>query len=327
MKLARRGALLSAAAAVSLVWLSGPARADWPERPITVIVPYAAGSTGDAVTRLLGEIAGAQLGQRIVVEARPGGGGNIGAQAVANAEPNGYTLLVGATNNFVINQFVFPNMNYNPATAFAPIMKLVDSPLVFFAHPSVPASDLAGFVAYAKANPGKLNFGSPSVGTAPHLATERFKQIAGIDIVHVPFTGSPPAMQALVSGHIQLYLAAIPVGLGQARAGTAKALAIVSDKRFPSMPDVQTADEAGVKGVFASNWWALAAPKGTPQPILDKLHAAFSSALRDPKLQQRFQELGLVPDGGPTAAFLAGMQAESKVWEETVKMSGVAIKN
>ncbi len=325
MTLARRTFLI---AATTAALLTAPARAaQWPERPITIIVPYAAGSTGDAVTRLLGEIAGAQLGQRIVVEARPGGGGNIGAQAVANAEPNGYTLLVGATNNFVINQFVFPNMNYNPATAFEPIMKLVDSPLVFYAHPSVPANDLPGFIAYAKANPGKLNFASPSVGTAPHLATERLKQIAGLDIVHVPFTGSPPAMQALIAGHIQLYLAAIPVGLGQVRAGSAKALAIASDRRFPSMPDAPTAAEAGVPGVFASNWWALAAPKGTPQPVLDKLHAAFGAALRDPNVTKRFEELGLIADGGPSAAFVAGMQAEAKIWEETVKMAGVAIKN
>src|SRR5262245_56029315 len=233
-RLHRRTFMLAAAAlAAGSLPLSA---AEYPERPITVIVPYAAGGAGDTIIRLLSPMVERSLGQPLVIDSRPGGGGTIGAQAVAKAAPDGHTLLLGATNNFAINQSLFPKVHFDPLTAFALITKVADVPAVLFTNPQIPAKTLGEFIGYAKANPGKLSYASPSVGTTPHLAVERLMQLTGIELVHVPYRGAPQAMQALIANEVQLYLVGWGIGRGHVEAGRIRALAIASEKPVPGIP-------------------------------------------------------------------------------------------
>ena len=285
-----RRAFVAAAAAAAL--LPRRAFAAFPERPITVIVPYAAGGAGDVIIRLLSDAIEKKLGQPLVIDARGGGGGMIGAKAVASAAPDGHTLMMGATNNFVINQFMFPKTSFDPLTEFVPITKVAVVPSVMYMNPSVPVKTLGEFVAYAKANPGKLSYASPSVGSTPHLSVERLKQLTGIELVHVPYRGAPPAMQALVTNDVQLYLAGWGVGRAFVESGKVKALAVAARQAAAELPDLPTAGESGVPGFVAENWWGLAAPKNTPQPVIDAIYGAISAALKEPHVAQRLDELG-----------------------------------
>jgi tripartite-type tricarboxylate transporter receptor subunit TctC len=318
-----RRAFVTAAVAAAL--MPRRALAAFPDRPITVIVPYAAGGAGDMITRLISTAMEKKLGQPIVIDARGGGGGMIGAKAVASAAPDGHTLMMGATNNFVINQFMFPKTSFDPLTEFVPITRVAVVPSVMYMNPSVPVKTLGEFVAYAKANPGKLSYSSPSVGTTPHLAVERLKQLTGIELVHVPYRGAPPAMQALITGDVHLYLAGWGVGRGFVESGKAKALAVASEKRLPNVPDVPTASEGGVPGYVAENWWGLAAPKGTPQPVIDALHDAVNVALQDPAVAAKLAELGFLPGGEMPALFAKNAKAEADIWRETVAKGKLAV--
>jgi tripartite-type tricarboxylate transporter receptor subunit TctC len=318
-----RRAFVTAAVAAALT--PRRALAAFPDRPITVIVPYAAGGAGDMITRLVSTAMEKKLGQPLVIDARGGGGGMIGAKAVASAAPDGHTLMMGATNNFVINQFMFPKTSFDPLTEFVPITRVAVVPSVMYMNPSVPVKTLGEFVAYAKANPGKLSYSSPSVGTTPHLAVERLKQLTGIELVHVPYRGAPPAMQALITGDVQLYLAGWGVGRGFVESGKAKALAVASEKRLPNVPDVPTASEGGVPGYVAENWWGLAAPKGTPQPVIDALHEAVNVALQDPVVAAKLAELGFLPGGETPALFAKNAKAEADIWRETVAKGKLAV--
>jgi tripartite-type tricarboxylate transporter receptor subunit TctC len=291
--------------------------AAYPERPLTIVVPYAAGGAGDTIMRVLSQALERELGQPLVIEARSGGGGNIGAHAVANAAPDGYTLMLGAANNFVINQFMLKGA-VDPFAAFALITKVADVPSVLYTHPSVPATTLAAFIAYAKANPGKLNYASPSVGTTPHLAVERLKQLTGIQLTHIPYRGAPPAMQALLTNDVQLYLAGWGVGRAHVEAGRIRALAVASEKRLPDVA-VPTAAESGVADYVASNWWGLAAPRGTPDEVIDKVRNAFVAALADPTVVQKLGGLGFVPASTTPQSFLDSAKAEAAVWATTIR--------
>jgi tripartite-type tricarboxylate transporter receptor subunit TctC len=299
--------------------------ADYPERPIAVIVPYAAGGAGDTIIRLLSPGIERSLGQPLIIDNRSGGGGTIGAQAVGKAAPDGYTLLFGATNNFVINQFLFPNLRFDPLAAFALITKVADVPTVLFTNSLMPARTLTEFIAYAKANPGKFSYASPSIGTTPHLAVERLKQLTGIDLVHIPYRGAPLAMQALIANEVQLYLAGWGVGRSHVEAGDVRALAVASARRVPSIP-LQTAIEGGVPNYVTSNWWGLAAPQGTPQPVLDRIYRAITTALADATVLRRLDALGFVAGGDPPTKFLEDSNAEARVWAETISLGKLAIK-
>jgi tripartite-type tricarboxylate transporter receptor subunit TctC len=322
-RLTRRAFVTAAAAAALLP--STSAFAAFPERPITVIVPYAAGGAGDVIIRLLSDAIEKKLGQPLVIDTRAGGGGMIGAKAVATAVPDGHTLMMGATNNFVSNQFMFPKTSFDPLSEFVLVTKVAVVPSVLYVNPSVPAKTLGEFVAHAKANPGKLSYASPSVGTAPHLAVERLKQMTGADIVHVPYRGAPPAMQALVTNDVQLYLAGWGVGRAFVESGKAKALALAAEKRLPNLPDLPTASESGVPGFVAENWWGLAAPKNTPQPVIDTLYEAISAALKEPGVAQRLNELGFLPGGETPAQFAKDARAEAQIWKQTVETGKLAV--
>lgn len=322
MTLSRRSFVVSAAATLAM---PAVARAAFPGRPITIIIPYAAGGAGDVIARLISDPIEKKLGQPLVIDSRAGGGGTIGAKAVASAAPDGHTLMMGATNNFVINQFMFPKTSFDPLAEFVPITRIAVVPSVMYMNPSVPVTTLGEFVAYAKANPGKLSYASPSIGTAPHLAIERLKQMTGIDLVHVPYRGAPQAMQALITGDVQLYLAGWGVGRAFVESGKAKALAVASEKRLPNVPDVPTAAESGVPGYVAENWWGLAAPKGTPQPVIDSLHAAVKAALQDAAIAKKLDELGFLPGGETPAQFAKDAKSEAAIWRDTVAKGRLAV--
>jgi tripartite-type tricarboxylate transporter receptor subunit TctC len=299
--------------------------AGYPERPVRVIIPYTAGGVGDAVTRLLATGIERRLGQKLVIETKPGAAGNIGTLEVARAEPDGYTILLAAANNFVINQFLI-KMPVDPLTALAPVAKLADVPIVLFSNPSVPARTLAEFIAYARANPGKLNYGTPSSGTVNHLFVERLKQAAGLDIAHVPFRGSPPATMALLANEIQLFPVGLAAGAGHLRDGTLTALAVATERRLPALPEVATVIECGFPGFTASNWWGMAAPKGTPDAVVRLLHLAVAEALGDAAVAERFAALGLLVPQETREQFADSLKPEAALWLEIIQRGNIAIQ-
>lgn len=314
-----------AAAAFCLMSVSSAMAQAFPARPITVVIPYGAGGAGDALIRLLATVMEKRMGQPLIVESRPGGGGTVGARHVANAQPDGHTLLLGATNNFVINQYMFPKQNMDPMQAFALITKVADVPSVLYAPVALNVNSLADFVAAARAAQGKFSYASPSVGTVPHLAVERLKQMTGANIVHVPFKGAPPAMQAVLRNDVQLYLAGWGLGRSFVETNKMRALAVASPARIPGIP-LPTADESGVKGFVAGNWWGLAAPKGTSPAVIDRLHQEVTFALQDAKVKARLQAMGYVPGGLSPQAFANEAKAEAEIWKKTVEAGNLAVQ-
>jgi tripartite-type tricarboxylate transporter receptor subunit TctC len=298
--------------------------ADYPERPIRVVIPYTAGGVPENITRLFAVHMDKRLGQKLVLEAKPGAAGNIGTQEVARAEPDGYTVLVAATNNFVINQFMM-KMTFDPLATLAPVAKLAEIPLVLFSNPQVPARTLKEFLDYARANPGKVNYGIPSLGTVNHLMMERLKQQTGIPIAAVPYRGSAPATLALLKNEIQLF----PIGLaavgGHLREGKLTALAVATEKRIPMLPDVPTMDEAGFPGFVAANWFGMAAPAGTPDAILDTLAQAVAEAQRTDLVKQRFAKLGILVPNLTRQQFAGSLKSEAAQWLETVRKGNIKI--
>jgi tripartite-type tricarboxylate transporter receptor subunit TctC len=312
------------ASAAAVLAMGRAARASYATRPITIIVPYAAGGAGDSVLRVVAESLEKRLGQPIVIDARPGGGGTVGARAVATAAPDGHTLLLGAANNFVINQFMFPKTSLDPFTELDFVVRVADVPSVLYASNAVPGTTLSEFIAYAKANPGKLSYASPSVGTTPHLAVELLKQRTGIELVHVPYRGAPPAMQALLANEVQLYLAGWGVGRGNVEAGRIKAIAVASRERLAGVP-VPTVIESGVPDFVASNWWGLAAPRGTPRAVIGEIHQAFAATLAEPVMAEKLTTLGFLPSGQGPEPFLSDAKIEARVWQETVARGKLAV--
>jgi len=303
-----------------------PAAAQYPDKPITVIVPYAAGGAGDVAIRAVSEPIEKALGQRLVITARPGAGGNIGAQAVVTADPDGYTLLLGATNNFVINQFLFPNMTFDPLTALVPIAKVADVPSVLFTHPSVPAKTLPEFIAYAKANPGKLGYASFGAGSYPHVVSEQLKRMAGIDLIHVPYKGSAAAVTDMLGGQLSMLIVTLSVFEQHEKSGRIKVLAAATDRRLTLRPDLPTVSESGVSGYSVSVWFGLAAPAGTPEAVLDRIHTDVTRILANPAYRERYvAALSLEPGGMSRAAFAALLREEEARWGQLVRDSGARL--
>lgn len=317
---------MKALASILLAFSLGTASAqDYPSRPIHVIIPFGSGSLADAVPRLIQPALEAGLGERLVIENRPGAGGNVGAQAVVSAAPDGYTVMMAATNNLVINQYMFRDMKFDPLTDLVPVSLVVDVPLILQVNPAVPAHTLGEFIAYAKANPGKLNFASPSPGTLPHLAMEIFARSAGLDLVHVPFKGGGPAMNALISNEVQAMLIGYATTAGQVKAGNVRPLAIASAKRLAALPQVPTFAEAGFPDLQAAvpgNWWGMVAPKGTPAPIVHRLAAEIHKALADPATRKKYEDLGLTPVGSTPEDFAAGLPDQARKWRAVLQAMG-----
>ena len=297
----------------------------YPDRPIRVISPYAAGGVGQTIIDLFSVSVEPKLGQKLVLESKPGAAGNIGTEEVARAAPDGETIVIAATNNFVINQFVM-KMTFDPLTALAPIAKAAEVPLVLFSTPSVPARTLGEFIAYAKANPGKTNYGVPSLGTVNHLLMERLKQATGTDITSIPYRGSPPALLALLKNEIQIFpigLAAVGTSLSD---GKLTALAVATEKRVPMLPDVPTIAESGFPGFVASNWFGIAAPARTPDDILDVLAKAIADAQNTDLVKERFKTLGMLVPTPSRQEFAASLKREAAFWRETAERGKISIE-
>jgi tripartite-type tricarboxylate transporter receptor subunit TctC len=319
----RRQVLATAAAAPFLA--SRARAASYPDHPIRVVIPYTAGGVAENIMRLLAGPMEQRLGQKLVFEAKPGAAGNIGTQEVARATPDGYTLLVAATNNYVINQFVL-KMTFDPMATLAPVAKVAEVPLVLFTNPEVPARTLSEFIAYARANPGKVNYGIPSLGTVNHLLMERLKLATGVEITRVPYRGSPAATLALLKNDIQLF----PIGLAAVgshfREGRLRALAVATEQRIPMLPDVPTMAESGFPGFVAANWWGMAAPAGTPDEVLDTLAAAVAEAQRTDLVKARFTTLGMLVPDLSRRQFAASLKGEAEQWQETVRRGKISIE-
>ena len=296
----------------------------WPERPIRVIVPYGAGGMGDIVMRLLAEEMRAALGQTLVIENRPGAGGNIGAASVARAPADGYTFMVVPTNNLVVNQFLYKNLSFDPLKAFDPVTLLVQVPSVLFVHPQA-GRNYADFAAQARASRGRMSYGSPGSGTTPHLSLQAINQSQGLGMVHVPFQGAVPAMTSLLAQDIQAYIGGAGLGLQHVQAGKLVAVAVSADRRLPVLPDTPTFQEVGLGEIKAANWWAMVAPQGTKEEVIERMNAALRDAMRRPGVQERFEKLGVLASPmtpRATAQFLAD---EAVFWKKAVSDSGVSL--
>jgi tripartite-type tricarboxylate transporter receptor subunit TctC len=285
-------------------------------------VPYPAGGPLDTVARLLAQKVTESTKQPVIIDNKPGAGGNIGADAVAKSPPDGYTILMGAVATHAINPTLYASIPYDPIRDFAPVTQVASTPNVLVVHPSIPASNVREFIAYAKANPGKLNFGSGSTGSAGHLAGELFKTMAGVDMTHVPYKGAAPAMQDLIGGQIQLMFDNLASSLTQVRAGKVKALAVTTARRTALAPDLPTIAESGLPGFDISTWFGIFVPAGTSREVIEKLHGEFVRALATPDVRERMLNLGAEPVGGNPAEFAAYIRSEADKYARVIKASG-----
>jgi len=313
-------ALCAAAAGLG----GGAARAAYPDKPVRIIVGFSAGGTTDVVARIVAKELSDELGQSFVVENKPGGGSNIGAEQVARAEPDGYTLLMVAVTS-AINQTLYSNMKFDLVKDFAPIALAAKVPNILVINPSVPVKSVKELVDYAKAHPGKLAFASSGSGTSIHMAGELFKLQAGIDVLHVPYKGSAPAITDLIGGQVQFMFDNMPSAWPHVQAGKLRALAVTTKTRSPTAPDVPTMAESGFPKFDVSSWFGLIAPAGTPPDIVAKLNAATQKALGKPEVQKRFQDLGAVSEPTTPEQFATFIRGEVDQWRPVVQASGAKV--
>jgi tripartite-type tricarboxylate transporter receptor subunit TctC len=322
MKLHRRRFLSLAVAAGSTTVVSRIAFAQaYPTRPVRLIVGFPPGGPADIFSRLLGQWLSERLGQQFVVENRPGAGGNIATEAVARAPADGYTLLqVGPPHS--INTTLYDKLNYDFIRDIAPIASIACSPNVMEVHPSVPAKTVPEFIAYAKSHPGRINMASSGNGTVTHVAGELFKMMTAIDMVHVPYRGSTPALTDLVGGQVQVMFDNVPSSIELIKAGKLRPIAVTQATRFEKLPGVPTVGEF-LPGYEASSWFGIGAPKNTPTEIVDKLNREINQGLADPRIKARIAELGGTVLTGSPAAFETLIADETEKWARVVKFSGV----
>jgi tripartite-type tricarboxylate transporter receptor subunit TctC len=289
----------------------------YPTRPVSIIVTFAAGGGTDITARLIGQWLAERLGQQFIIENRPGAGGNIGTEAVVRAPADGYTLLMVGSYN-AINATLYDKLNYNFIRDIAPVASVIQYPYVMVVNPSVPAKSVPEFIAYAKANPGKLNMASPGTGTGPHIAGELFKMMAGVDMVHVPYRGAGPSLSNLIGGQVQVTFESMSASIGYIRAGTLRALAVTTTRRSEALPDIPTVAEF-VPGYEASSWYGVGAPKATPAEIVDKLNTEINAGLADSKMKARLADLGNAPLALSPADFGKLIADETEKWGNVIR--------
>jgi tripartite-type tricarboxylate transporter receptor subunit TctC len=308
-----------------LAALAAFAQEVYPARAIRLVVPFPAGGATDIAARLIAEKWSAVWKQPVVIDNRPGAGGNVGSDIVAKAAADGYTLVMGVTGSHAINASLYAKMPYSPLRDFEPIAQVAVVPNVLVLHPSVPANSLQELIAAARRAPGQLNYASLGNGTAAHLTMEMLKTMAGVDIVHVPYKGSAPALAALLGAEVQVMIDGLPSSLSNIRAGKLKALAVTSRARSPAAAEIPTIAESGFPGFFADAWSGLFAPKGTPQSIVNKLAQETARALQARDVRERLAGLGAEPVGSTPAEFRAFVQGEIEKWARVVKASGARV--
>ncbi len=309
---------------VSLVFGTG-AFAQYPAKPIRLVVPFPAGESVDATARLVGQSWSAALGQQILVDNRGGAGGTIGSEAVAKSPPDGYTLLWGNVGPLAIGPGLYNKLGYDVAKDFEPVSLVATLPFVLFASPVLPANSVVELLAYARAHPGELNFGSTGIGSGLHLIAELFKSEAGIQIVHVPYKGVAQALPEMMSGKVQIAFNTIPAFLPHVKAGRLKALAITASARSPLLPDVPTMLEAGLARVQGGSWHAVVAPAGTPRAIIERLNQTLVATIAAPELRNQLLNQGAQPVGSSPEELRKFMQAEAEKWGRVIQSSGARV--
>lgn len=317
-------AVALALGALTFAPLAAQAQAAYPNKPVTIIVPFSAGGTTDILARVVGQSMSRDLGQPVIVDNRAGAGGNIGAHAVARAAPDGYTLVMGTVGTHAINASLYAKMPFDPVKDFVPIARVAAVPNLLVAHPAQPYKNVKELIAYAKANPGQVTVANSGVGTSIHLSAELFKHMAGVDVQNVAYRGSAPALNDLVGGHTAIMFDNMPSAIGFVRAGKLRPLAVTTANRSQALPDVPTVAEAGVPGFEATSWFGLLAPAKTPAPVVARLNAAVLKALADPEVKKKLLEQGAEPLGGTPEQFAAFIGAESAKWGKVVKQSGAS---
>lgn len=310
-----------------LMTLALPAAAgnDYPDKPVHLVVPFPPGGGADNLARLIMPKVSQALGQPIVIENKPGAGGNVGAEFVARAEPDGYTLLYGTNGTHSINASLYRNLRFDPIKDFVPVSRMTEIGAMLVVNPKLPVHSVAELIAYAKKNPGKVNFASAGNGTTSHLAGELFKTMAGIDIVHVPYRGGAAAITDLIGGQVQMMIDVMPNAYPLAKDGRVRGLAVSTAQRFPGAPDYPTIAESGVPGFEASAWDGVFVPAGTPQAVVDKLNAAIHQALADPEVVSGLFRLGARPVPSTSAEFARFIADSSRKWARVVHASGAHV--
>jgi tripartite-type tricarboxylate transporter receptor subunit TctC len=316
--------LLGAAAALGVAGGSSDAQAQtFPNRPITLVIPFVPGGSTSIVGRVIADKMSQLLGESIVVDNRPGAGGTVGTKVVAKSNPDGYTILLGYTGTLAIEPSLYKNAGYDPRKDFAPIGMIGHAPNSLVVHPAFPAKTVAELIAYAKANPGKVNFGSAGVGTVSHIAGEYFAQVAGIKLVHIPYKGTGPALTDVLGGHIPMAFAPIPASHANVSAGLLRALAVTSATRSSLLPEVPTVAESGLPGFDVSLYYGLVAPAGTPRPIIDKLNKQLRAALDSEEVKKQLAQDGTEITPGTPEDYADFIAKDERKWSELLKANGV----
>ncbi|MDP2296565.1 MAG: tripartite tricarboxylate transporter substrate binding protein [Pseudolabrys sp.] len=321
--LLRRGGMLMLAGLLSLGTGVAAQAQTYPDRPIRLIAPFPAGGLADVLARAVGDEMSKTLGQPVIVENRAGAGGNIGAEAVARSAPDGYTLLMTSAGILTANQFLYAKMPFDPDKDFVPVSNVADMSMMVVVSPKVEAKTLADLVKLAKANPGKLNFGSPGVGTTGHLGLALLMHAADIKLTHVPYKGAAPAITDLLAGQIDGVVDNPPTVLPHIAAGKLKPLAVAGKQRMTQLPDLPTTAEAGIANFEASSWFGVAAPAGTPPAIVAQLHKAIAAAVKQPVMSERFAKSGARLLGNTPDEFAKQIVADRKMWGDVIKAAGI----
>ena len=298
------------------------AAADFPSRPIRLIVPNAAGGSTDLVARTVAQKVSESIGQQVIVDNRPGSGGIIGTEMVARAAPDGHTLVMATIGSVAISPHLHAKIGYDPIKDFTPVTQLAAAAYMLLTHPAVPARSVKELVALAKAKPGQINYASAGSGTGSHLAAELFKAVAQVNIVHVPYKGGTPGLVDLIAGNVQMFFNGIPSSIPHVKAGRVRAHAVTTPSRSPAVPDLPTIAEAGYPGAESTSWTGVLAPAGTPAPIIAKLNAEFVKVVQHPEVKARLSADGAVPVGSTPAQFAQYIRAELVKWGKVVKISG-----
>ena len=309
---------------LALIFAATASAQSFPTKPIKIVVPFPAGGTVDFFARVISTKLSEALGQSVLVENRAGAGGNIAAEAVAKAAPDGYTLLMGS-EIIAINTSLYSKIGYDPVKDLAPITLVGTVPNILIVHPGLPVNSVNDLIALAKKTPGKISFASTGQGTSTHLSSELFKLMANVDMLHVPYKGGPPAIADLISGQVNMMFINMPTGIAHVRSGKAKIIAVSSIKRVPQLPDVPTVDQAGVKGFETSAWSGLYAPAGTPVDIINRLNAEVVKILKQPSVKDQLMAQGAEPVGDTPEEFSRFTLAEISKWAKIIKISGAKV--
>jgi tripartite-type tricarboxylate transporter receptor subunit TctC len=295
----------------------------YPVKPVRIVAPFPPGGTTDTMCRIVAQRLTESLGKQVVVENRPGAAGKVGHEAVARSAPDGYTLLLTAKGSLVTNRFLYKNLGYDPVNDFAPITVIASAAPVMVIHPSLPARTVKDFVALAKARPGQLNFGSGGKGTTSHVIGEVFKAATGVKIVHVPYKGGALAVNDLIAGHIELSFSDMVPAVPHIKSGRLRGLAVTTPERSPTIPDVPTMAESGIGEPFPQQWWALAAPRGTPAAIIDRINGDMAQMVERPEIRERFTDLGVFTAHTTPERMLEMIKNEAPEMQRYLQMAGV----